>query len=64
MTHDLLLNVFKELGAAVLGVSVVSLEDGTYYAEIRGPVGETNNRIDSRPPTPSRWRCVPARPSG
>lgn len=49
MTHDLLLNVFKELGAAVLGVSVVSLEDGTYYAEIEVAVGETKKRIDSRP---------------
>jgi bifunctional DNase/RNase len=49
MTHDLLLNVFGELGAKVLGVAVVSLEDGTYYAEIEVGLGEAVKRIDSRP---------------
>ncbi|WP_029893738.1 bifunctional nuclease family protein [Desulfohalovibrio reitneri] len=49
MTHDLLLNSIRDLGGEVRAVEVVSLVDGTYYAEIEVLRGEDVIRIDSRP---------------
>lgn len=49
MTHDLLLNSLEALSAKVVGVDVVSLTDGTYYAEIQVQQGETLRRVDCRP---------------
>ncbi|GAB7079740.1 bifunctional nuclease family protein [Megalodesulfovibrio paquesii] len=49
MTHDLLLSALKALDARVEGVEVVSLQDGTYYAEIRVLQGESLRRVDCRP---------------
>jgi bifunctional DNase/RNase len=49
MTHDLLLNSIRDLGGEVRAVEVVSLVDGTYYAEIEVLRGEDIIRIDSRP---------------
>ncbi len=49
LTHDLLRNVLRTLGAQVLRVEVVALRDDTYYGNIVLDVhGETLN-VDSRP---------------
>jgi bifunctional DNase/RNase len=49
MTHDLLLNAIRDLDATVLKVEVISLKEGTYYAEIEVDQKGTKKRIDSRP---------------
>lgn len=49
MTHDLLLQAMQALDARILGVDVVSLKDGTYYAEIHVEQGGLSKRIDCRP---------------
>ncbi|EPR35044.1 protein of unknown function DUF151 [Alkalidesulfovibrio alkalitolerans DSM 16529] len=49
MTHDLLLNMVKGLGGEITAVEVVSLDEGTYFAEIEVLVGEEKRRIDARP---------------
>ncbi len=49
MTHDLLLNAILELGGIVNNIAVTSLEDGTYYAEIRVDMSGEMKHIDSRP---------------
>jgi bifunctional DNase/RNase len=49
LTHDLLRNVFQEMGARVVRVEVVAMRDDTYFGNI---VAEANGRvlnIDSRP---------------
>lgn len=49
MTHDLLLNMVRGLGAAIDRVEVVRLENGTYFAEVVLVVGGKEKRVDSRP---------------
>ncbi len=49
MTHDLLLNAIHDLGGSVAAVSVTSLREGTYYAEIEIDIRGERKRIDSRP---------------
>ncbi len=49
MTHDLLLNAIQDLGGNVASVSVTSLREGTYYAEIEVDIRGERKRIDSRP---------------
>jgi hypothetical protein len=49
MTHDLLLSSIRQLEGEVARVDVVSLKEGTFYAEIEVKVGEGVKRIDSRP---------------
>ncbi len=49
MTHDLLLLTVKNLDAEILRVEVVSLKEGTYYAEIEILQNGKKKRIDSRP---------------
>ncbi len=49
MTHDLLLKAFEALDAKVTAVDVVSLRDGTYYAEIVVDQQGKSKRIDCRP---------------
>ena len=49
MTHDLLLLTIKSLEAEILRVEVVSLKEGTYYAEIEVLHNGKKKRIDSRP---------------
>ncbi len=49
MTHDLLLNTIHDLGGSVASVSITSLSEGTYYAEIEVDVRGERKRIDSRP---------------
>jgi len=49
MTHDLLLMAIKALNAKVLAVNVVSLRDGTYFAEVEVEQAGVRKRIDCRP---------------
>ena len=49
MTHDLLLRLVEALDAQVVSVNVISLTEGTYYAEIELEVGGDTRRVDSRP---------------
>lgn len=49
MTHDLLKNVFDELGAKILRVEINDLRDDTFYAKIYASVGSREIAIDSRP---------------
>ncbi|RMF45816.1 MAG: bifunctional nuclease family protein [Anaerolineae bacterium] len=49
LTHDLLRNVLRRLGAQVLRVEVVALQDDTYYGNIVLDVQGERVEIDSRP---------------
>ena len=49
MTHDLLLRVILALDAHVVAVNVISLTEGTYYADIELEVEGGIRRVDSRP---------------
>lgn len=49
MTHDLLLSVIIGMGAAISGVEITRVEEGTYYAELVLRLGDQETRIDSRP---------------
>lgn len=49
MTHDLLLNTIRDLGATVTRVEVTDIEKGTFYAEIIVATHNDTLRIDSRP---------------
>lgn len=49
MTHDLLVNVIRDMGGSVTRVEVTDIEEGTFYAEIIVSTGEKTIHIDSRP---------------
>jgi bifunctional DNase/RNase len=49
MTHDLMLNVMDKLSAKLEAVEIVSIHEGTYYAELVLRVGEDVRRVDCRP---------------
>jgi len=49
LTHDLLKNVFHALGARVLRVEVVKLQENVYYGNIVAEVGGRVVNIDARP---------------
>jgi hypothetical protein len=49
MTHDLLLSVVEKLGCSLVAVEIVSVVEGTYYAELVLARGEERMRIDCRP---------------
>lgn len=49
LTHDLLRNVITELGANVQYISVMELQDNTYYARIVVEVRGVQREIDARP---------------
>jgi len=49
MSHDLLKNVFAELGATVTDVVISKLEDNTFFAEIHAKSLDKDFTIDSRP---------------
>ncbi len=49
LTHDLLLNTLRSLGAQLVAVDVVDLRDGTYFAELDILQGGTRTRVDCRP---------------
>ena len=49
LTHDLMLSSIEELGAQLLGVDIVRIEGGTYYAELDVDMQGKRSRIDCRP---------------
>ena len=49
MTHDLLLNVIRDMGGVVVKVEISNIENGTFFAEIVVSMGDEIKRIDSRP---------------
>ncbi len=49
LTHDLLLNTLRSLGAQLVAVDVVDLRDGTYFAELDILHGGSRTRVDCRP---------------
>ena len=49
MTHDLLANMLKVLGARVERVLISDLKEGTYYATIGLTTGSQRLEIDARP---------------
>jgi len=49
MTHDLMKNIIDELGAKVLRVDVLKIEDNTFYASITVSTGSRLLEIDARP---------------
>ena len=49
LTHDLLCQVIDELGGVLEDVVITSLQDHTYYAELRIRQGGKLLRVDSRP---------------
>ena len=49
MSHDLMLAGINAAGGDVVGVEVVSLDDGTYYAEVEVATGDDVKRVDARP---------------
>lgn len=49
LTHDLLGNVIKELGAAISSIIVCDLKDDTFFAKIMLAVNGKEIEIDSRP---------------
>lgn len=49
LTHDLLLNSLREVGADLLGIEIVALKEGTYFAELDLIIGEKRHKVDCRP---------------
>lgn len=49
MTHDLLVNIFEELGADLVRVVITDVIDGTYYAEIHLRAHGDDHVISARP---------------
>ncbi len=49
MTHDLVMRIIDEVGAKVLRVDVVKIEDSTFYASITISAGGRLLEIDARP---------------
>jgi len=49
MTHDLLRDVFQEMGGEVLDVVIDDLREGTFFAKIRFVHNGQESHLDSRP---------------
>ncbi|MCG8531678.1 MAG: bifunctional nuclease family protein [Desulfovibrionales bacterium] len=49
LTHDLMLSSLEQLGAQLLGVDIVRVENGTYFAELDLDMRGRRSRIDCRP---------------
>ncbi len=49
LTHDLLRNVLKSLGAEVLAINITELRENVFYARIKIGVNGKELEIDSRP---------------
>lgn len=49
MTHDLIINILTKMDAVLLAIEIVSIHEGTYYAEIVLQCGSEEKRIDCRP---------------
>lgn len=49
MTHDLMKNIFDQIGAKVEKIVITDLVDNTYYARIHLTIADTTHEIDARP---------------
>ncbi len=49
LTHDLLLNALHATGADLLGIEIVALREGTYYAELELLTADRRHKVDCRP---------------
>ncbi|HUS59271.1 MAG TPA: bifunctional nuclease family protein [Planctomycetota bacterium] len=49
MTHDLLVSIINELGAAVSRIVVTEMKDGVYHSNIEITAGDKTLTLDSRP---------------
>lgn len=49
LTHDLLKNILEELNAEVIKVSILDLQENTFYASITININGKTLEIDSRP---------------
>ena len=49
MTHDLILNVLEKLATRLTAVEIVSIHEGTYYAELVLASEGGERRVDCRP---------------
>ncbi|MEF8823894.1 MAG: bifunctional nuclease family protein [Desulfohalobiaceae bacterium] len=49
LTHDMMLQTLETLGARIISVVVVDLQEGTYYAELHLEHGDRTYVVDSRP---------------
>jgi bifunctional DNase/RNase len=49
ITHDLMTNIFKDLGATIQRVEVSSLSSDVFYARIHLSVGGKTMEVDARP---------------
>ena len=49
MTHDLLLNTVRDLGAELTAVEITAIREGTFFAELVLKTESGEKRIDSRP---------------
>lgn len=49
LTHDLLGNLARDLGARIESVRIVSLKEDTYFAELVLDQGGSERRVDARP---------------
>ena len=49
MTHDLLRNLFDELGAEVTDIAIDDLREGTFFAKVRYVYDDDEAQLDARP---------------
>jgi bifunctional DNase/RNase len=49
MTHDLILNVLEKMSTRLEAVEIVSIHEGTYYAELVLRTESGEKRVDCRP---------------
>ncbi|MDD2219392.1 MAG: bifunctional nuclease family protein [Desulfoplanes sp.] len=49
MTHDLILDVIRQMGGELLRIEILSIDKGTYYASLVVKMADKTIHIDSRP---------------
>lgn len=49
MTHDLMLNVIRNMGGTLKRIEVIEIDGGTFYAELVLETESGTMRVDSRP---------------
>ncbi len=58
LTHDLMRDVLEVLEVRLTTVNITALRDGIFFADL---IFSNGRRSAPVRPTPSRWRCAPAR---
>jgi uncharacterized protein len=49
MTHDLIVNILKDIGSVVESIEVCDIKDNTFYAFLNIKLSDQSFKIDSRP---------------